>query len=312
MSHFTTLVIIPENVIRSLLDSGIVEMNEQLAFALVASQLEEYCEFDDTQNELAKNPYCEFRIHKYDYEVMPWIKRMLVRDRVEVKKREPEDWFVKMVENHEKLWDKFKNGEMTEEEFKEEFIDKYAGWVKQKVDGGYAWGYYWNNNAKWDWFSVGGRWRGFFIAKPDAEICLVGDAGVGGNDPENDADIIFKKDIDFERMKKEKMEQGLKDWEEYKELQNKDKKKGCDENGCGSFGKFLFTPKGLSKEEFLKDYNLATFAVVKNGKWYEKGDMGWWGIVTDEKEVCSWKAEWKQLVESADENDLFILVDCHI
>jgi hypothetical protein len=31
------------------------------------------------------------------------------------------------------------------------------------------------------------------------------------------------------------------------------------------------------------------FAVVKDGKWYERGEMGWWGIVHDEKNRDRWR-----------------------
>lgn len=42
----------------------------------------------------------------------------------------------------------------------------------------------------------------------------------------------------------------------------------------------------ISEDEFVRqagDASFVPFAVVKNGEWYERGNMGWWAIVTNEK-----------------------------
>lgn len=57
---------------------------------------------------------------------------------------------------------------------------------------------------------------------------------------------------------------------------------------------------------------VSTFAVVKDGKWYEKGKMGWWAMVSDEKETKSWNEEFYKLINEAPEDTLFSLYDCHI
>jgi len=57
---------------------------------------------------------------------------------------------------------------------------------------------------------------------------------------------------------------------------------------------------------------LKTFAVLKNGKWYEKGEMGWWGIVTDEKLESDWESEQKKLIEGLPDDTLISIYDCHI
>jgi len=55
-----------------------------------------------------------------------------------------------------------------------------------------------------------------------------------------------------------------------------------------------------------------TFAVVKNGKWYEKGEMGWWGIVRDEKDQNKWEKEFKKLIADVPDSETLVLLDCHI
>jgi len=57
---------------------------------------------------------------------------------------------------------------------------------------------------------------------------------------------------------------------------------------------------------------VCTFAVVKDGKWYERGDMGWWGFVSDEKDGGAWANEMYKLIESVPGDTLLSVFDCHI
>lgn len=54
------------------------------------------------------------------------------------------------------------------------------------------------------------------------------------------------------------------------------------------------------------------FAVVKDGQWYEQGRMGWWAIVTDEKNEEVWQDELNKLVLELDRDKWITVVDCHI
>lgn len=70
-----------------------------------------------------------------------------------------------------------------------------------------------------------------------------------------------------------------------------------------------------SKEEYVaiaKRNAFTTFAVLKNGKWYERGEMGWWGIVSNEKENDDWGQQFSDMVLSLPDNTTLTLVDCHI
>lgn len=55
-----------------------------------------------------------------------------------------------------------------------------------------------------------------------------------------------------------------------------------------------------------------TFAVVKDGEWYEKGEMGWWGITRNEKAEAKWDKEFKKLLKGLPKDTLVTLVDAHI
>jgi hypothetical protein len=57
---------------------------------------------------------------------------------------------------------------------------------------------------------------------------------------------------------------------------------------------------------------LSAFAVLKDGEWYERGKMGWWGIVHDEKDEDEWKKQFATMLESLPDDTLISYFDCHI
>ena len=52
--------------------------------------------------------------------------------------------------------------------------------------------------------------------------------------------------------------------------------------------------------------------VTEDGEWREKGEMGWWGSISNEKPEDSWKQQFVDYVKSLDENCLVTVVDFHI
>lgn len=70
----------------------------------------------------------------------------------------------------------------------------------------------------------------------------------------------------------------------------------------------------VSKEEYLKDYeqDWLPFAVVKDGKWYQKGQMGWWATVTDEMKSTDWESIVLRILEETPATETITVVDCHI
>lgn len=61
-----------------------------------------------------------------------------------------------------------------------------------------------------------------------------------------------------------------------------------------------------------RDRAISTFALVRNSQWFEKGSMGWFGMVSDEKDENEWVTEFTKLVDSLPEDTLLTVVDCHI
>lgn len=221
-----------------------------------------------------------------------------------------------------------------------------------------------NPNSKWDWYQLGGRWRGFFQLKEGATGHL-GEPGtfekMGMREGKfekyepTQVDQALKGDIDFEAKVQARLAAELpefdravqllkdadvpfpKDWETIRdqicgtdenydaskireareayraqpgmEVLNEDEKFrvfwGCVVEHYANFDRDRF-------ELQVRRGANATFAVVKDGKWYEKGDMGWWGMVADEKEEEKWQEEYYNLLEGLPDDTLLSVYDCHI
>lgn len=52
--------------------------------------------------------------------------------------------------------------------------------------------------------------------------------------------------------------------------------------------------------------------ITPNGKWHETGKMGWWAMVSDEKENSDWETEFKEFVDKLDGDTMVTVIDCHI
>lgn len=193
-----------------------------------------------------------------------------------------------------------------------EYAEDYHGY--QEKNGKY--GYFSNENSKWDWYVLGGRWAGFFQLKPGSKG-NVGEPGLMTTPASvGTADQALKKDIDFDAMYAKNLEDALKDYKEFEKLYKKDKEtaenKAYWEFGVHNIGsREEFIPE--TREQYLdRRASISTFAVLKDGKWYEKGKMGWWACVSDEKEPKDWNLEFKKLLDEIPEDTQLSLYDCHI
>lgn len=51
--------------------------------------------------------------------------------------------------------------------------------------------------------------------------------------------------------------------------------------------------------------------VTPDGRWFEKGEMGWWAIVSNAKDKDAWEEEFRKAVEKYGDANVTV-VDCHI
>jgi hypothetical protein len=336
MSHFTGLVIFKDKygIMKGLSEKhkNFKEVMVPMVKGWLEQTLEPYWELDLGYPEIKENPYAEFVPQIYKGEAYLDLKKKIKYYRHESKQPHNDKFYIDCYEKYSKIYE-----ELEPEEAVKQFMEDYYGYDYEPEE--MAWGYWHNPNAKWDWSSIGGRWRGFFPLKEGATLNYIGKSGLGDNKPDYDTDIAFKKDIDFDKLKNEWRKEGEEAWEKYNEVQkNEPRRQELNklaqpyrdqmltdktvkipddiQNELEPLERakynFIFENNGQTKEEFMKNYIPSTHAVVKDGEWYEKGKMGWFAIVSNEKEKCSWKQEWFDLINSADDNDIFVLVDCHI
>ena len=55
-----------------------------------------------------------------------------------------------------------------------------------------------------------------------------------------------------------------------------------------------------------------TFAILLNGEWIEKGKMGWWAMVSDEKSDDEWAETFHRVAATIDPAQRVTIVDAHI
>lgn len=126
------------------------------------------------------------------------------------------------------------------------------------------------------------------------------------------ADSARKADIDFDGMRQDSIDETRKRFRDYREKMA---------NGEGESVKFeLAYGYNLSLEDFAKltedafvakqKHEFGTFALLMNGKWYEKGKMGWWACVSEEKD--NWDEEFKLMIDALPNDALLSVYDCHI
>ena len=66
------------------------------------------------------------------------------------------------------------------------------------------------------------------------------------------------------------------------------------------------------KRDIANLSEIVPFAIVKDGEWYERGKMGWFGVAINEMDKLDWEEQVKLIVDSVADNELITMVDCHI
>lgn len=251
-----------------------------------------------------------------------------------------EDAYVRFVEAEESLEELTTDHKKHLKEYPDstpedfgQFLDDWHGYHKK--DG--KWGRVTNPDAKWDWWLVGGRWSGFFKLNEGAN----GNSGqkplIMGGGESNGIDQARKRDIDFETMMKdagekgtveydkaakiingrnlitwEAMREGTKDIDDAREKYHAQQVlKDLKEVWSNPF--FEIKDFFQDRETYIQNKKIdavSTFAILKDGQWMERGSMGWWGCVSDEKD--NWSDNYLDIINSIPDDKYLTVVDCHI
>lgn len=199
-----------------------------------------------------------------------------------------------------------------------------------------------NPNKKWDWYLLGGRFTGHFKAKPGV-VTVVGRPGLMTDPAEaGRADSLLKRDVDMEGMRAEAESKARAKYKRFHAVIGdapfpkswatvREENAGDIEVARTAYhaqpaiqaltkdDDFRWEDRpqrfGVTEDQFAqtaRDEALICFAVVKDGKWYERGEMGWWACVSNEKDRDEWNREFSKLLDSVPDDTLLSVYDCHI
>lgn len=210
----------------------------------------------------------------------------------------------------------------------EAYRDEYCGFVKS-ADG--RWRYTYNPDAKWDWWQIGGRFPNRFLVPAGLRDCIPSakdDDGESNTPPEGYqyADAARKKDICWDLMRQLTDEAVERTFQKCVKAFESNDLTGfgplcriCDD-GIAAWGEMLYL-KGETLDAYkarkgsagMDRYRLHTYAFVdRNGDWISSGDMGWFGISSNDKDERVWNDEIQTLLNKAKDDDFLVIVDCHI
>jgi len=175
-----------------------------------------------------------------------------------------------------------------------------------------------NPNGYWDWWSVGGRWAGYFRLK-DGKTGEKGDPGIFVDekavaDPTRCDSALFG-DIDWEAIRIAHLEE-LKDW--WKRVAEEVEEKALCGKEAENYRNMRFDGDYKTEEEYVdanKDkWNVFYAAVTPDGEWHWAGKMGWFGQSnTTPDESDKWDREfWGRFLKDMDPDTRLTVLDCHI
>jgi hypothetical protein len=167
--------------------------------------------------------------------------------------------------------------------------------------GIYTWSTY-NPRSRWDWWSIGGRWSGYLLLRPDATGARGRPGSMGETEDDGEGvDVARAGDIDWEAMGMRRRAKAEGWWAEYEAALA-----DGDEHAGFRFG----VEHDETREQYLaRCSSVATFAVLKDDEWFERGRMGWWGGETARDE---WDRRFVELVQGLHPDRLLAVCDVHI
>lgn len=197
----------------------------------------------------------------------------------------------------------------------DDYMEKYGEVERDPETGRY--GYWTNPNAKWDYWRIGGRFRGLLRASKGTLGELSWEYTVDKENQYLEAagqyDQAQIKDIDFS-LDQKLYNKAARFWEVYVE-----KAPLKPEENPEAFDSF-YTPEHYkqlyeSKEGYAKEQaSFSTWALVTpEGEWYQKGDMGWWATHNGTAESFrNFSEAFERILSECDPEWYITVVDCHI
>ena len=209
----------------------------------------------------------------------------------------------------------------------EEFVEEEYGtpyFEEQK-----AFGYYYNPDAFYDWYSIGGRWPDMFLVKEDCTEYGIADRSWTCRDEETEAPEGYrwtcaarKKDIAW---------QAMYDWAEKQAKERYARLSHAFETGTlpeGMYG--MITGEGIQvfgdlvyhkgEEEYLercpnlkrKRYPLHMYAFLSEDGWVTADQFIYDGENSRIEDNPQWEDDLEQFIDGLDDETVLAVVDCHM
>ena len=199
-----------------------------------------------------------------------------------------------------------------------------------------------NPQARWDWYTMGGRWTGSLKLKP-GKRGIIGSPGLmTERAADGYADQALKGDIDFEQMRNDVAVKARALWKLCREITAGLSWDSWDDTRTRYAGNVQLAREeywaqpaiellkasdrdvfrfqiddALALDEDIyvqrqRDGACVQFAFVRDSQWNERGKMGWWASVHGEVSPAQWNKMFNDMLDALPDDTLLTVVDCHI
>lgn len=182
-----------------------------------------------------------------------------------------------------------------------------------------------NPNKRWDYWTVGGAWTGYFPLRNGSvtDSCKWGDVDI----EKARRTAESKARAQFAPWGRAIAEHGRAlAWSACIDLQRGDLGKAREFYDAqpaiaahrATAPRMMVCPveeMGFDEEEYVRISRkraLVPFAVVKDGKWHERGKMGWFACVSNETDREKWADHVATLFDGLPPDTLVTVVNCHV
>ncbi len=211
----------------------------------------------------------------------------------------------------------------------EDFVEKEQGTPYHAEQGAY--GYYYNPDAFYDWYSIGGRWPDLFLVEDGCKEYGIADRSWTCADEETKAPDGYhwtcaarKKDIAWQVMYEWELKKARQSFAEISGWFASREVPGnaglcMEEDGISRFGELLYR-KGETEDEYLerfvnlkrKKYPISLYAFLTEGIWTTVERFIPDGENSRFEDNADWEDELEQFIDGLDDEIVLVSVDCHM
>jgi hypothetical protein len=255
---------------------------------------------------IGKNPDTILEPYAEDLECEPYIDQTAEQIMATFKEQKK-----KYKETPEEKRNKFEKFTLTLRKPNAEWVKDWSGQTLDK-DGNTLTTY--NPDSKWDWYVIGGRWRGSLKLRPGA-TGKQGKPDMFDKDAKTDPTMVDQCricDVDWNWMHNQTGIESGERWDAMFEP--------YDPKKCWFKPEYVEKQKKLhldlygTREEYMRRRSTwTTFALVSIDGWIEPGQMGWFGMSSDTTESReAFEKRFVDTIKSFPPETMITVMDCHI